>query len=162
MEKYNPKFAKQLTDGERAEIENMGYIEDILGLKLKSASKKNRGSHFDYKSKDKTTIAELKDRIGLMISKNGNVVERKRPYLVLDTLFFDKCKLDYARGHPEFDAYIVWKVGNEFFVWKVNHNYGKDYYIESDWNHDFGIGTKRPADVVNVFIDKCERYEIIS
>lgn len=162
MEKYNKKFAKQLTDGERAEIENMEYIEQILGLKLKSASKKNRGAHFDYKSKDNSTIAELKDRVGLTISKNDNVVEKKKPWFALDTLFFDKCKLDFARGHPEFDAYMVWKVDNDLFVWKVNHNYGQDYYIESDWNHDFGIGVNRTADVVNVYIDKCERYEITS
>lgn len=159
MEKYNKKFAEQLKYGKKSERENMGYIEQILNLKLKEAD--DEYSHFDFFSVDKPVMAELKDRCGLMISKNDNIVSKKKPWMCIDTLFFDKPKLDYSRGHPELDAYMVWKVENDLFVWKFNHN-KTDYYIESDWNHDFGIGVKRTADLVNVYIDKCERYEITS
>jgi hypothetical protein len=159
MEKYNKKFAEQLKYGKKSERENMEYIEQILNLKLKEAD--DEYSHFDFFSVDKphSVMAELKDRRGLKIDKDDNVCLRSGRRI--KTLFFDKPKLDYSRGHPELDAYMVWKVENDLFVWKFNHN-KTDYYIESDWNHDFGIGVNRTADVVNVYIDKCERYEITS
>lgn len=164
MEKYNKKFAEQLNYGKKSERENMGYIEQILNIKLKEAD--DEYSNFDFFAVDKPVMAELKDRRGLMISKNDNIVSKKKPWMCVDTLFFDKPKLDYSRGHPEMDAYMVWKVENDLYVWKFNHDpKSKDYFIESDWNHDFGgigSGQKRTADVVNVYIDKCERYEITS
>ena len=46
MEKYNKKFAEQLNYGKKSERENMGYIEQILNIKLKEAD--DEYSNFDF------------------------------------------------------------------------------------------------------------------
>ena len=148
------RFDKNYEYGKESEKRYKRDLECIFRTKLKYSP--NQFANFDYYNDD--IMVELKDR-----SQSLNYIEEEEIIKynnrkIIDTLWFDKPKLDYAKEHwNERKFYVVWKLKEYYLVWNVElnpiENNIVNWYIEYNCEKDHGKGYSQIRDIVNVYSD---------
>lgn len=139
--------------GKQSELDSLKDLEKLFDCKLKPSE--NQYSNFDYYGDN--IYVELKTRTNIVYKDNKFYYKsRKGNESILETLYFDSPKLQFAKKHNDGNNifYIVWKCKNCYAYYKINFNEDDcEYFIKHDFN-DYGHGYKQHRNIVNVFTDK--------
>ena len=155
--RHKSRFDANYEFGKSSEEKYKKQLEIIFNCSLNHDG--NQFAKFDFYN-DKIMV-ELKDRSNSLDYNEDTEIVKYNNRKVIDTLWFDKPKLDYAKEHwQERDYYVVWKLKKYFIIWKVDLNPIEDntvnWYIEYDCEKDHGKGYLQSRNIVNVYTDAAE------
>ena len=148
------RFEANYEYGKQSEIESKIDLEYIFKCSLNDSP--NQFANFDYYND--SIMVELKDRSKSLDYHESEEKIKYNNRKIIDTLWFDKPKLDYAKNHwNERKYYVVWKLKEYYLIWNVDLNPIKNnivnWYIEYDNTKDHGKGYEQSRDIVNVYSD---------
>ena len=139
--------------GKESEISTKPFLEKLFKKRLTQCE--NVFSNFDYYGDN--IYVELKTRNIEHRDGKFYYTNRKGYESIIDTLYFDEPKLNFAKKNKTKDNefYIVWKCVNCLAIYKINLEDPDEveYYIKPDFN-DYGHGYRQHRNIVNVFTDK--------
>jgi len=152
--------------GKESEIKSLPDLRKVFGNDL--VLDPEMFAHFDY-YKD-NYMAELKTRDDIVF-KDGefHYTTRKGTKMILDSIYFDAVKMQYAFQHNKYRRkknekekrfFMIWKCNNQYFYWELNWD-KVEYFIE-EYNRDFGHGYKQVRDVINVKVEYIKPLSTLS
>jgi len=152
--------------GKESEINSLPDLQEIFGDDL--ILDPEMFAHFDY-HKD-NLMSELKTRDDIVF-KDGkfNYTTRNGRKMILDSIYFDAVKMQYAYQHNKWRRkmnekekrfFMIWKCNKEYFYWELN--WDKIEYFTEEYNRDFGHGFKQVRDVINVKVEYIKPLSTLS